>query len=302
MNPWTTLCGAALLLSCGALAADAPATDTTVTETYEDAAAWQRHVEQTWKTMTPRRGEIRLEEAGVVLNVPDQFYYLDKQDARTVLEDFWGNPADDTTLGMLFPSHYRPFDDAAWGVDIAYVADGHVDDKDADHIDYDELLETMRDDIREANKQREQLGYETLELVGWAEAPHYDPGSHQLYWAKRLHFEGMESDTLNYNIRKLGREGFLQLNFIADISALPEINRHREAVLALSHFENGHRYADYNPDTDHLAAYGVGGLIAGKVLAKTGLLAAAVLLFKKFWFVLLAGLAAFGRKLFRKSS
>ena len=297
MNQWTTLWGAALLLSGSALAADTPAT-----ETFDEALAWQQQVEQAWDTMTPRRGEIRLEEAGVVLTVPDQFYYLDKKDARAVLEDFWGNPPDDTTLGMLFPSHYRPFDEDAWGVDIAYVADGHVDDEDADHIDYDELLETMREDIRDANAQRQELGYETLELVGWAEAPHYDPASHQLYWAKQLHFEGMESDTLNYNIRKLGREGFLQMNFIADMSALPEINRNRETVLALSRFEDGHRYADYNPDTDHLAAYGIGGLIAGKALAKTGFLAAALLLLKKFWFVLLAALAALARKLFLKSS
>ncbi|MBF1800722.1 DUF2167 domain-containing protein [Alloalcanivorax profundimaris] len=296
MNQWTTLWGAALLLSNSALAADEPAP-----ATYDDARAWQQHVERTWDTMTPRRGEIRLEEAGVVLTIPDDFYYLDKKDARTVLEDFWGNPPDDTTLGMLFPSHYRPFDAEAWGVDIAYVEDGHVDDEDADHIDYDELLETMREDIRDANPQRQELGYETLELVGWAEPPHYDPDTHQLYWAKRIHFEGQEGDTLNYNIRKLGREGFLQMNFIADMPALPEINHHREAVLALSRFEEGNRYADYDPDTDHLAAYGVGGLIAGKALAKTGVLAAALLLLKKFWFVLLAGLAALGRKLFRKS-
>ena len=37
---------------------------------------------------------------------------------------------------------------------------------------------------------------------------------------------------------------------------------------------------------DKIAAYGIGGLVAGKVLAKTGMLAVGLIFLKKFWFVL----------------
>jgi uncharacterized membrane-anchored protein len=74
-------------------------------------------------------------------------------------------------------------------------------------------------------------------------------------------------------------------------------------LLAIAEFNAGHRYADYNPKTDRLAAYGVGALIAGGVAAKAGLLGklgALLLAGKKFIIVILAALAALVGKLFAR--
>lgn len=305
MNAWSHAAGCLLLITSSASYANATDTTTpqedtiTLTET-EMLQQYQQYVEQLWQDMEPQQGRITLDAAGAVLQVPDDFYYLDSEDARIVLEDMWGNPPDENTLGMLFPSRYRPFDEQAWGVDIAYVEEGHVDDEDASSIDYSDLLSDMQASLEEENQYRKKQDYPTIELVGWAEQPHYDEQQHQLYWAKQLRFDDTDGDTLNYNIRKLGREGFLQMNFIAGMQSLPEINQRLEQVLAISSFTDGNRYADFNPDTDHMAAYGIGGLIAGKVLAKTGFFAVALLLLKKFWFVILAGVYAVGKLLFRK--
>ena len=38
-------------------------------------------------------------------------------------------------------------------------------------------------------------------------------------------------------------------------------------------FDDGNRYSDFNPDIDTVAAYGIGGLIAGKLAAKAGIFA-----------------------------
>lgn len=46
-----------------------------------------------------------------------------------------------------------------------------------------------------------------------------------------------------------------------------------EEVLSTVEFSQGHRYEDFDPDLDSVAAYGIGGLIAGKVLAKAGIFA-----------------------------
>jgi len=71
-----------------------------------------------------------------------------------------------------------------------------------------------------------------------------------------------------------------------------------DTVLAMSTFNSGFRYEEFDPDIDEVAAYGLGALIAGKVAAKTGLIAAAIVFLKKFWFVFLLIPAALYR-LFR---
>lgn len=100
-----------------------------------------------------------------------------------------------------------------------------MSDEDAADIDYDELLEEMQDDIRDANPDREAAGYGTIELLGWAEAPHYDATSKKLYWAKELRFDGSDETTLNYEIRALGRRGILTMTFIAAGSQLAASSR-----------------------------------------------------------------------------
>jgi uncharacterized membrane-anchored protein len=230
--------------------------------------------------------------------LPDGFYFLETDDANRVLVDLWGNPPDEggTLLGMLFPAQYTPFDGDSWAVTVEYVEEGHVSDADAADIDYGDLLAGMKRDIRAASGDRIAAGYEAIELLGWAEAPHYDPASRKLYWAKELRFGDSDFTTLNYEIRALGRTGILSMTFIAATEQLGEINANREAVLSMATFNAGKRYEDFDSNIDEIAAYGIGALIAGKVAAKAGLLATGLILLKKFGVFLVIGLAAIARK------
>ncbi len=54
---------------------------------------------------------------------------------------------------------------------------------------------------------------------------------------------------------------------------LPDVQKNIEPVLASFNYADGNRYADFNPDLDEVAAWTIGGLVAGKVLAKAGILA-----------------------------
>lgn len=248
--------------------------------------AWAKGV---WDQLTPQTGEIKIDEAGAVLNVPDSFYFLDRKDAETVLVEVWGNPPGQNVLGMLFPEGMTPFDDGSWGVSIEYEEDGYVSDGDAEDIDYADLLESMQADTQASSESRVSQGYEAIELVGWAATPFYDAATHKMHWAKELKFGEQETNTLNYNIRVLGRKGVLVLNFIADMNEKTEIEDNLETVLALAEFDDGARYTDFNPDIDDVAAYGLGALVAGKVIAKTGFLAMALIFLKKFGiFILIA--------------
>ncbi|MFZ4786397.1 MAG: DUF2167 domain-containing protein [Flavobacteriales bacterium] len=62
------------------------------------------------------------------------------------------------------------------------------------------------------------------------------------------------------------------------------------SVLFVIGFASGETYADFNPDVDQVAAWTIGGLVAGKVLAKVGFFA----LILKFWKIILVGLGAVG--------
>lgn len=224
-------------------------------------------------------GKISLENGLAEIDVPEGYKFLNAEQSNTVLTDLWGNPPSEV-LGLLFPKDINPIDDNfTYAVEVTYSNDGYIEDEDAKDLDYDDLLEEMQEDTDAANPDRKKLGYPEMELVGWASKPYYDVEEKKLHWAKELRFEGVEENTLNYNIRVLGRKGYLNLNAIGTIDILPEFKNDVDEILNSVHFTEGNKYADFNPDIDEVAAYGIGGLIAGKLLAKAGFFA----LILKFW-------------------
>lgn len=261
-------------------------------------------VEQFLASLEFQQGKVTLPGGIADINLGENFRYLDPEDTERVLVA-WGNPPGDMTYGMLVPANANLFDDEGWAVVIDYEKDGYVSDEDADKIDYDDLLRSMKQDTAAENEVRADAGYETVDLVGWAAAPHYDRASHKLYWAKELAFSGSESHTLNYNIRMLGRRGVLVLNAVAGMSQLAPVEAGMREVLAITEFNEGHRYADFDPKVDKVAAYGIGALVAGGLAAKAGLFAklgALLLAGKKFVVLLLVGFGAMIGKLFKRKS
>ncbi len=71
-------------------------------------------------------------------------------------------------------------------------------------------------------------------------------------------------------------------------------------MLALAEFDQGSRYSDFDPDIDTVAAYGLGALVAGKVMAKAGFLTAALIFLKKFGVIIVIGIGLFLKRLFSK--
>ncbi|MBI1286778.1 MAG: DUF2167 domain-containing protein [Flavobacteriales bacterium] len=230
-------------------------------------------------SFTYNYGTVDLLDGTATITVPEGYKFLDAAQSQHVLTDLWGNPPSEC-LGLLFPEEVSPMsENFTYAVEVSYSKDGYIDDDDAEDIDYDDLLEEMQSDMKEINPQRVEAGYPTIELVGWASPPFYDKENKKLHWAKELKFEDEETNTLNYNIRILGRYGYLNMNAIGDISILPMVQNDIDDILGSVSFNEGHRYSNFNPDMDEVAAYGIGGLIAGKVLAKAGFFA----LLLKFW-------------------
>lgn len=68
------------------------------------------------------------------------------------------------------------------------------------------------------------------------------------------------------------------------MSALAEVRAAVPDILAMTKFTEGNRYGDFDGSIDQVAAYGIGGLIAGKVIANTGPFAFLLIFLKKLGF------------------
>lgn len=235
------------------------------------------------------------------VSLTPNFRYLAPDDAKTFLVELWGNPPEvaDGALGLITPANVDPLSPDGWAIIVSYDDSGHVSDEDAAEIDYEQLLKDMQAATEENNEARRQAGYEAMHLVGWAKPPYYDSDAKKLYWAKRLKFEGSLEDTLNYDIRVLGRAGVLDLTVVAGMEQMAMVDSRMSEVLGMVSFNVGNRYAEFNPELDKVAGYGLAGLIAGGVLAKAGFFKFLIALWKPIAFgavILLAGIGSLVRK------
>jgi uncharacterized membrane-anchored protein len=248
-----------------------------------------------------KTGEVEIGKGIAKVTVPEGFQFLEAKDAQAVLSGVWGNPPDADILGLLVPDSIKIFDPSSWAVTYSYLEDGHVKDDDAADTDYDELLGKMKEETDAANEERAKQGYEKVKLIGWAQQPFYDKATHKLHWAKEANFEGDSVNTLNYNIRMLGRKGVLVMNVISGMDNFGHVKSKMNDVLTSTNFTKGNRYEDFDSSVDKIAEYGIGALVAGAVLAKTGLLAKLGLILIKGWKIIalaVVGAGAFLKKKF----
>jgi len=239
-----------------------------------------------------RSGTFVIGDNLAILNTSGSYSYIGASEAKRFLTEFYGNPPSvaEGVLGLITPSDIPLDAPGAYAIVIEFNDDGYVSDEDAAEIDYDDLLKQMQEGTKEGNTERQRQGFEPVELLGWAQKPRYDKATHKFFWAKRLRFGASPNEALNYSIRILGRQGVLNLNVIADMDILPVINERMSEILAMVDFKQGQTYAEYNPEVDKGAAYGLAGLVAGGILTKTGFFKAllvALLSFKKSLLVVL---------------
>jgi uncharacterized membrane-anchored protein len=260
-------------------------------------------------SLHPATGEVSIPGAQATLKLANGYSFLSAADAQRVLTQAWGNPPDNSVLGMIIPSTdaHAVLDEKTWAVVVTFVDEGYVSDKDAEKIDYDDMLKDLKKAAQDSNPERLKEGYPAVELVGWAEPPHYDEASHKLYWARDLKFKkadgSADGQSLNYAIRVLGRKGYLSLNAIAPIDQLAQVRADMPDVVAMAEFNPGERYADYNSSTDKVAAYGIAALVAGGIAAKAGLFAKLglmLLALKKFVVIGIAAIGGLFAKIFKK--
>ncbi|MBK6983242.1 MAG: DUF2167 domain-containing protein [Bacteroidetes bacterium] len=261
--------------------------------THEDTVAMYQEVMNHYLdsingTFKYQTGQITLDGGFATIDVPKGLRFLDAAQSKTVLVDLWGNPNANGIIGMLFPEKYTPLDENSWAFTISFDEMGYVEDDDAEDMDYAELLTTMKKETSESNTERIKEGYDKIELINWASTPFYDKDRKVLHWAKEFKFGEATDNTLNYDVRILGRKGVLSMNAVGKMSSLTEVKPVINYLLSSVKFTPGNQYSDYDSSVDEVAAWSIGGLVAGKVLAKVGLWA----LFAKYIKLIFIAVAA----------
>lgn len=289
----------AALLSCGPVFAQ---------QSSPEEQAYSRRMQGLQQSLHPVTGDVPVAQAKATLHLGKSYYFLPASDAQRVLVEGWGNHPEvaEDVLGMVFPAD-KTFLDDTWGAVITYESMGYVSDEDAGTQDYNKLMSDMQASEPELNEQLKKEGRPTQHLVGWAQSPNYDPATHSVVWARNIHFDGNSENTLNYDVRLLGRFGVLSLNMVTRMGQLAETRQAATSFAKSAEFDRLARYADYQPGVDKKAEYGVAGLIAaglGVAAAKKLGLLAVILAFGKKIIVLIvaagAAIAARFRRLFRR--
>lgn len=228
-------------------------------------AAYRSHVLKVLEGVRYRQGIQELPGGIARLELPEGYRYLDPEDARKVVVDLWGNPpaAVSDLLGMVIPAGEHLASPDSWTIVVSFREEGHVSDADADGLDEKLLFAQLAEAARRSNLEREAAGFQTMELVGWAVPPRYHEDRKVLLWAKRFDLAADGEDTLNYEVRALGRRGVLCLNGIAGMARIADIEAASPAVVSMLRFNDGHRYDDFDPAVDRKAALSLAGLLVG---------------------------------------
>jgi uncharacterized membrane-anchored protein len=173
-----------------------------------------------------------------------------------------------------------------------FSATGYIKDDDKDKLDPDAMLKSIKAGNERANKRRAQMNVPPLTVIGWEQPPKYNPETHNLEWAVRGESEG--TAVLNYNTRLLGRKGVMEANLVVEPDKFAATLPAYESILNHYDYKQGERYAEFH-NGDKIAEYGLAALVTGGaavVAVKSGLLGTLLLLGKKLWVLIAAGVAA----------
>ena len=232
------------------------------------------------------------------LNLPANYLFIPKTQAVDFLTAMGNTPGDDL-LGLVVSED----PEATWMVVARFEKSGYIKDDDAKEWNADELLKSLKDGTETGNEERRKKGIPEFSVVGWVQSPSWQASTHRLIWSAEIRDKVPTQDAepgINYNTYALGREGYVSLNLVTELSAISRDKPIAETLLSALQFDTGKRYEDFNADTDHIAEYGLAALVGGIAAKKIGLLAVAAAFAAKFFKVIAIAVVA-GLGILRKA-
>ena len=256
----------------------------------QQKSEWDAAVEAVQQQMVHGPSAISLLQQAV-LNLPEGTIYV-PQPAADLYMHALGNSKSPSRIGLVLAAT----EGQDWFVDISHTTSGYIADDDARDWDADDLMDTLQEGTEHGNKERKSRGFPKLILTGWVEKPAYDPQTHQLVWSIGARSEDDPKDqpeTINYNTFLLGRDGYFELDLVTSSDVIEQQKSVAWNLLDNIQYNEGKRYADFNPNTDHMAEYGLAALVTGVAAKKLGLLAVIGAFLMKFAKVIMIGFFVF---------
>jgi uncharacterized membrane-anchored protein len=189
-----------------------------------------------------------------------------------------------------------------WFVKIDYDDVGYVKDSDANELDPNDLFNQYKQGTEEQNTRPKTLGVPELFLDGWSEMPKYDKPTHTLAWGFKAH--STDGPNVNYFSRLLGRNGYMSVDLIDSPDKIEQAKQQAGGVMAGIRYKKGATYDDHKTG-DKDSGMGLKALILGGAgiavfkAAKAGWIIGLLVALKKGIIILVAGIAAFFKKIGR---
>lgn len=230
------------------------------------------------------------------IEIPDGYAFLGTEGAAR-FNEIAENPPTGVDEYVVAPT------DLGWVAFFSFNEVGYV--KDDEKLDPDDILSSIREGTKASNVEREERGWDTMEILGWSFKPQYDEQINALEWAILAQMSRSGGKLINYNTRLLGRRGVMEVVLVTDPQTLDASIANFKELVPGYEFSAGEKYAEFK-EGDRVAEYGLAALITGgaaAVAAKKGWLAAIGVFLVKMWKLLLVGVLAVGagvRKFFKR--
>mgnify|MGYP001363108056 CR=1 FL=1 len=231
--------------------------------------------------------------ANAKIQIYESEYYL--KSFKDINQFYWwkfGDGADPDTVFFLQGEDYSIY--------AYYIEDGYVKLDDWEKIESEDLLNQLKQIAKSKESYYKEKNLKYATGFEWVFDPELNKQNKSISYSYKV-FWSDGNNTLESKNFILGKKGYIETSYIVNLDE-KNMNFKDEAEYAKDFvngviFNDGYKYTDYKSG-DKIAAVGVGSLVAGslgaKVLAKTGFFAKFLPLLLKFWWILLAPLAAFG--------
>jgi uncharacterized membrane-anchored protein len=228
------------------------------------------------------------------VEITEEYVFLNGEDTRKLVE-YSGDLVSSREVGSIWPRS----EGKSYAIYFDYFPIGYIKDDEKGSIDSDALLESFKKGNKKQNERRKEKSFPPMNLIGWAQKPHYDDVTNNLVWS--LLFEVQGTQVINYNVRLLGRHGYTSVVLASEKSSFDLDRPEFEKVLSTFSYKKGKTYAEY-VQGDKLAKIGLTALVAGgaaAVAAKTGILKILLKYIKVIVIAIIGFVAALWKKIKR---
>tara|TARA_B100001121_G_scaffold310004_1_gene339008 strand:- start:7076 stop:8458 length:1383 start_codon:yes stop_codon:yes gene_type:complete len=236
-----------------------------------------------WKNLDiPTHHDAEIPNANATVSIIDSEIYLtDKKDINQLGLILFNDPDPYNNMVIIDEESYD------YSIYIEYIDDGYVSIDEWKNLDPKILLEEMKSNKRE-----------DIRDIKWVFDPKIYDEKHVTYSYEIQWENGTKS--LETKSLALGRNGYLDIAFVSKVTKGINFKDHADMAIEFANsvvFDEGFKHSDYKSG-DKVAALGIGGLVAGtlgvKTFAKAGVFAKFLPLLAKFWWIILAPIAAIG--------